>query len=60
MSKESLVIRRRGEDGSKIITVRLKEDILARLDQVAAESNHSRNELINVILRYGLENLTIE
>ncbi len=60
MSKEPLVIRRRGEDGNKIITVRIKEDILAQLDRVAAESNHSRNELINVILRYGLENLTIE
>ncbi len=60
MSKEPLVIRRRGEDGNKIITVRIKEDILAQLDKVAAESNHSRNELINVILRYGLENLAIE
>lgn len=60
MSKEPLVIRRRGEDGNKIITVRIKEDILAQLDKIAAESNHSRNELINVILRYGIENLTIE
>lgn len=60
MSKEPLVIRRRGEDGNKIITVRIKEDILAQLDKIAAESNHSRNELINVILRYGIDNLTIE
>lgn len=60
MSKEPLIIRRRGEDGNKIITVRIKEDILAQLDKIAAESNHSRNELINVILRYGIDNLTIE
>lgn len=60
MSKEPLVIRRRGEDGNKIITVRIKEDILAQLDKIAAESNRSRNELINVILRYGIDNLTIE
>ncbi len=60
MSKEPLIIRRRGEDGNKIITVRIKEDILAQLDKIAAESNHSRNELINIILRYGIDNLEIE
>jgi metal-responsive CopG/Arc/MetJ family transcriptional regulator len=60
MSNEPLVIRRRGEDGSKIITVRIKEDILASLDKIAAESNYSRNELINTILRYGVENLEIK
>ena len=60
MSKEPLVIKRRGEDGTKIITVRLREDILKELDRIAAESNYSRNELINIILRYGVENLKIE
>ncbi len=60
MGKEPLVIRRRGEDGNKIITVRIKEDILAGLDKIAADSNYSRNELINIILRYGVENLEIK
>jgi len=60
MSNEPLVIRRRGEDGSRIITVRIKEDILTALDKIAAESNYSRNELINTILRYGVENLEIK
>ena len=49
-----------GEDGSMVITVRLKEDILASLDQLAADSNYSRNELINIILRHGIENIKIE
>lgn len=60
MNNEPLIIKRRGEDGSKIITVRIKEDILASLDKIAAESNYSRNELINTILRYGVENLEIK
>lgn len=60
MSNEPLVIKRRGEDGSKIITVRIKEDILAQLDKIAADSNYSRNELINIILRHGVENLEIK
>ncbi len=57
--KEPLQIKKRGEDGSKIITVRIKEDTLAALDKIAAESNYSRNELINVILKYGVDNIEI-
>lgn len=60
MSKEPLVIKRKGEDGTRIITVRLREEILKELDRIAAESNHSRNELINIILQHGIENLIIE
>ena len=60
MKNEPLIIKNRGEDGSRVITVRLKEDILASLDQLAAESNYSRNELINIILRHGIENIKIE
>lgn len=60
MSKESLVIKRRGEDGTKVITVRLREETLKELDRISAESNYSRNELINIILKHGVENLKIE
>lgn len=57
---EPLIIKKRGEDGNKVITVRIKEDILAALDKIAAESNYSRNELINLILKHGIENIKIE
>ena len=60
MKNEPLILQKRGEDGSRVITVRIKEDILASLDQLAAESNYSRNELINIILRHGIENIKIE
>ena len=60
LKNEPLVIKRRGEDGSRIITVRLREDTLAELDRIAAESNYSRNELINIILVHGVKNIEIE
>lgn len=60
MSKETIVIKKRGEDGSKIITVRIKEDILKALDDIAAESNYSRNELINIILKHGVDNVEVQ
>lgn len=56
----TLTIKRRGEDGNRLITVRIKVDILTKLDEIAAESNYSRNELINIILKYGVENLKVE
>ena len=59
MSKEPLKIKKRGEDGNRIISVRIHEDILSRLDQISAETNRSRNELINLILQYGIDNLEI-
>ena len=60
LKNEPLVIKRRGEDESRIITVRLREDTLAELDRIAAESNYSRNELINIILAHGVKNIEIE
>ena len=60
MKKEPLKIKKRGEDGNRIITVRIKEDTLAELDRIAAETNYSRNELINLILSHGVKNIEIE
>lgn len=60
MKSEPLIIKRRGEDGNRIISVRIKEDILGALDKLAAETNYSRNELINIILAHGLENIEIQ
>ena len=60
MNDKSLKIKKRGEDGTKIISVRIREDILSELDRLAKESNHSRNELVNLILKFGIDNLEIQ
>lgn len=60
MNSEPLIIKKRSEDGNRIITVRIREDTLAELDRLAAESNRSRNELINIILAHGVKNIEIE
>lgn len=60
MNSEPLIIKKSGEDGPRIITVRIREDTLAELDRLAAESNRSRNELINIILAHGVKNIEIE
>lgn len=59
-SNEPLKIKRRGEDGHRMISVRIKEETLSALDKIAAETNYSRNELINVLLEHGVQTIIIE
>ena len=46
MNNEPLKIKRRCDDGNRVISIRIPEDLLARLDQLSNESNRSRNEII--------------
>ncbi len=60
MKNEPLIIKKRGEDGNRIISVRIREDTLAAIDKLASETNYSRNELINMILAHGVKNIEIQ
>ena len=60
MDYNPLIIKRRADDGYRIISVRIREDTLAEIDRLASETNHSRNELINLILAHGMKNIEIE
>lgn len=60
MKNEPLIIKKRGEDGNKIISVRIREDVLAKIDNLASETNYSRNELINLILSHGIDNIEVQ
>ena len=60
MANNPLIIKRRADDGYRIISVRIREDTLAEIDRLASETNHSRNELINLILPHGVKNIEIE
>lgn len=60
MDKEPLKIKRRGEDDYRVISVRIREETLKELERIAADTNYSRNELINMILSHGVKNIEIE
>lgn len=49
-----------GDDGYKIVSVRMKDELLARLEQLSAETNRSRNELINLLLNAAVDIVKIE
>ena len=51
---------RRGDDGCKIISVRMKDELIKRLDDLSAKPNRSRNELVNVLLNAAIDIVKIE
>ncbi len=60
MNDNSMKIKRRGDDGNKVISLRIKIELLNKLDAIARETNYSRNELINMILEHNIDNIEIE
>ena len=52
-------INKKGEDGYKVISVRLKEATLNKIEKLSAESNRSRNELINILLENCIDDVEI-
>ena len=57
---KKLVIRKKGEDGTKTFSVRLKEETIRRIDELAMKTDRSRNELIGMLLEFGLDNCETE
>lgn len=60
---KKLVIKKKsltGEDGYKIFSIRIKDETVARLDALSKATNRSRNELINLLLEFGIENSEVE
>lgn len=49
----------KGDDGHRTFSVRIREDIANQLDELALQTNRSRNELINLILEFGINNCEI-
>lgn len=61
--KEKLIINKKslkGEDGYKTFSIRIKEETVAKLDRLSNETNRSRNELINILLDYAIDNSEVK
>lgn len=51
---------RKGDDGHKIVSVRMRDELIARLDALADTANRSRNEIINLLLESAVDIVKIE
>ncbi|MBE6651556.1 MAG: ribbon-helix-helix protein, CopG family [Ruminococcaceae bacterium] len=60
MSKSVIKINKKGEDGYKVISMRIKDGTLEKIDSLAKESNRSRNEIINILLENSVDDAEVE
>ncbi len=63
MKSENLVIkpkRPKGDDGYKVFSIRIKEEIVAQIDDISLKTGRSRNELISIFLEYALGRCVVE
>lgn len=61
--EEKLIINKKklkGDDGYKIFSVRIKDETVNRLNKLSEETNRSRNELINILLDYAIDNSQVK
>ena len=62
MDKKPVIKKRelRGDDGYKFFSIRIKEETSKKLDALSRETNRSRNELINIMLDWSIDNIEIK
>ncbi len=51
---------RKGDDGFKVVFVRMREEMIEQLDVLSQRTNRSRNELINMLLESALHIVKVE
>ncbi|MBE6601730.1 MAG: CopG family transcriptional regulator [Ruminococcaceae bacterium] len=59
MSDQTIKIRKKGDDGYKVISMRIKDGTLQKLDELSQKSNRSRNEILNIILENAIDHVEI-
>lgn len=60
---EKLKIKKRpalkGEDGYKTFSIRIKDETVERLEEIAKQTNRYRNDIINIMLEFAINNCEI-
>lgn len=63
MQEDRLVIRpkkSKGDDGYKVFSIRIREEVVDKLENLSKRTDYSRNELIGILLDYALEHCSVE
>lgn len=62
MNKKIIITKKnlKGEDGYKVFSVRIPDDLVTKLDDLSRRTNRSRNDLINMLLTQAVENCEIK
>ena len=63
MEKDQLLVtpkRPKGEDGYRTFSIRIREDLVGRIEEIARETGRSRNELIGMFLEDAVRRCKVE
>ncbi len=63
MRNDELIIKPRhskGEDGYKVFSIRIKEELVERIEDISQKTGRSRNELIGTFIEFALDRCKIE
>ncbi len=60
MEERKIKISKKGDDGYKIISLRIREKTLYAIEKICSQTNRSRNEVINILLDNSVTNTEIE
>lgn len=63
MNSDNLIIKPKklkGEDGYKVFSIRVKEEIVVQISDISTKTGRSRNELIGMLLEYAIKHCVIE
>lgn len=47
--------QKKGDDGYKVVSVRMKDETIEKLEEISIQTNRSRNEVINMLLEKAVE-----
>lgn len=50
----------RGDDGHKVVSVRMKDETIEKLEELSIKTNRSRNELINILLENAIDLVVVD
>lgn len=57
---DRLVIKKRGDDGYKTFSIRIKNETVDKIDKIASETNLSRNQIIQEMLDFASDKIEIQ
>lgn len=60
MSNRLIIPSKKYRGSSSVVSVRLPENLVSSLDEIAEKSGRTRNEIVQLCLEFAVENLDIE
>lgn len=60
MAKRLIIPTKKYRGNSSVVSVRLPENLVSSLDEIAEKSGRTRNEIVQLCLEFAVENIDVE